>query len=101
MKWKTKVLLLALVTIGSSMFAYGQSCPVDSTYLIVRIEPNDRRTPFEFEGSYIFRSLAGKSSFRNRPGTAPFELRVAGGAGFVMLRGRSGDGKLLFKYRTT
>lgn len=71
-----RFLLLATLAFSSTVVhAQGNSCPVDTCWLILRVESNDAYTPFQFEGTCVTRGLNKKSSFQVISGKAPFELK--------------------------
>jgi len=72
----------------------------DSRFFMVQIQSNDSRSEFSFEGAYVFKSNK-KNFFQVLDSKAPFELKTVSGAGYIIIRGKAGDGKLVMRYKTS
>ena len=69
-------------------------------YVVIQIKSEDPNSDFLFEGAYLSR-WGKRSTLEFIDAKAPYEFRLENGVGVALLRGKSGKGKIYFKYKTS
>jgi hypothetical protein len=80
---------------------WGQTCKVDDRFLAVKVEAKEAKSDFTFELVYVFCRNGQPFEVKQLKNKAPFDFRITQGVAYLAVRGVSGDGKIVFKYKTS
>jgi hypothetical protein len=89
-----------LPSIFSALLSFWLAVQDNSRFLELQIQSNDYKSEFAFDGAYVFKSDK-RDFFQVLDTKAPYELKTVSGAGYVVIHGKAGNGKLVMRYKTS